>query len=139
MSNATLVRVAREQPQTLAQLSALPGMGEWFLRRHGREALQAIERGHARPQMRLPKPPRGTPPLPDNASRERYARLKEWRKTRAAEREVEPDVIVSNDALIEIARQNPKTVEALGLVDALGTWKAHEYGAELLDILSARK
>lgn len=136
MSNATLVRLAREQPQTLAELSALPGAGEWFLRRHGREALQAIERGRARPQLRMPKPPRAAPPLPDNASRERYARLKEWRKTRAAERQVEPDVVVSNDALIEIARQNPKTVEALKLIGALGVWKANAYGAELLALLN---
>lgn len=139
MSNATLVRVAREQPRTIAELSALPGMGEWFLRRHGREALQAIERGIARPQMRLPKPPRGAPPLPDNASRERYARLKEWRKTRAAAREVEPDVIVSNDALIELARQNPQTIDALVQLNTLGDWKASEYGAELLQVLNAHK
>lgn len=139
MSNATLVRVARAQPRTLAELSALPGMGEWFLRRHGREALHAIERGIAHPQMRLPKPPRGAPPLPDNASRDRYARLKEWRKTRAAAREVEPDVIVSNDALVEIARQNPTTLSALAQIPALGEWKANAYGAELLAVLGAHK
>ncbi len=139
MSNVTLVRVAYAQPRNLAELSALPGVGEWFVRRHGREALQAIERGIARPQMRLPKPPRGAPPLPDQKSRERYARLKEWRKTRAAARDVEPDVIVSNDALVEIARQNPQTLDALAQLPALGEWKAHAYGAELLAVLNAPK
>ena len=139
MANATLVRVARELPQSLAELSALPGVGEWFLRRHGREALRAIERGRLSPQTRLPKPPRGTPPLPDNASRERYTRLKEWRKTRAAARDVEPDVIVSNDALIAIARQNPTNIETLEQISALGEWKAREYGTELLNVLNGDK
>ncbi len=139
MSNVTLVRVARAQPRNLAELSELPGVGEWFVRRHGREALQAIERGIARPQMRLPRPPRGAPPLADVAARERYARLKEWRKMRAAARDVEPDVIVSNDALLEMARQNPQTLDALTQLPALGEWKARAYGAELLAALHALK
>src|SRR6185295_5399904 len=88
LSNVALVRVARTQPRTMAELSALPGIGEWFIRRHGRDALRAVERGQTRPQLRLPKPPRGEPPLPDNASRERYAKLKEWRKQRAEARAV---------------------------------------------------
>jgi ribonuclease D len=136
IANATLVRIARTQPRTLAELSALPGIGEWFVRRHGREALHAIERGRARPQNRLPRPPRGTPPLSDNAARERYARLKEWRKARAEARGVEPDVIVSNDALVEVARTFPRTPEAIEQISALGEFKAKEYGEELLKILN---
>lgn len=139
MANATLVRMARVLPRTLAELSALPGVGEWFLRRHGREAMRAIDRGRERPQNRIPKPPRGAPPLPDNASRERYTRLKEWRKTRAATRGVEPDVVVSNDALVEVARQNPKTIEGLETISALGEWKAREYGEELLRVMNGAK
>jgi ribonuclease D len=139
MANPTLVRVARAQPQTLAELSTLSGVGEWFLRRHGREALRAVERGREHPQLRLPRPPRGTPPLPDHASRERYARLKEWRKTRALARGVEPDVIASNDALVEIARQNPQSIEALAQINALGEWKAHEYGEQVIQVLNGAK
>lgn len=136
IANATLVRVARTQPRTIAELSALPGMGEWFVRRHGREALRAIERGRARPQNRLPKPTRGASPLADHAARDRYARLKEWRKVRAQARGVEPDVIVSNDALVEVARAYPQTTEALEQIPALGEWKVREYGEELLRVLN---
>jgi ribonuclease D len=139
MANTTLVRVARAQPRTLVELSAVSGVGEWFLRRHGREALHAIERGCEHPQPRLPRPPRGISPLPDHASRERYARLKEWRKTRALARGVEPDVIASNDALVEVARQNPSSIEALAQITALGEWKAHAYGKEILQVLNGAK
>ncbi|HZQ05599.1 MAG TPA: HRDC domain-containing protein [Anaerolineae bacterium] len=138
IANATLVRVARTQPRTIAELSALPGVGEWFVRRHGREALRAIERGRAYPQNRLPKPTRGASPLADPASRDRYARLKEWRKARAQARGVEPDVIVSNDALVEVARVYPQTPEALEQILALGEWKAREYGEELLRVLNGQ-
>lgn len=136
IANATMVRVARTQPRTLAELSALPGLGEWFVRRHGREALRAIERGRSKPQNRLPRPPHGRPPLADNAARERYARLKEWRKQRAEARGVEPDVIVSNDALVELARRQPQALDELNAIEALGEWKTREYGADLLDILN---
>lgn len=139
MSNLALVRVARTQPRTLAELSALPGIGEWFIRRHGRDALRAVERGQSRPQIRLPKPPRGDPSLPDNASRERYAKLKEWRKSRAEARGVESDVILSNDALIQIARVCPKSAEELEAIPELGEWKAREYGVELLHVINGAK
>lgn len=136
LANATLIRIARTQPRTVAELAALPGVGEWFVRRHGREGLRAVERGRARPQTRVPRPPRGVSPLADNASRERYARLKEWRKARAEARGVEPDVIVSNDALVELARTHPQTPEALDALTELDEWKAHEYGTELLRVLA---
>lgn len=136
MSNLALLRIARTQPRTLAELSALPGIGEWFVRRHGREALRAVERGRARPQVRLPKAPRGDSALPDNASRERYARLKEWRKARAESRGVESDVIMSNDALIQVARTHPKSQQELEGISELGEWKAREYGPDLLRVLN---
>lgn len=136
IANAVLVRVARVQPRTLAELTLVPGVGEWYARRYGRETLKAIERGRAHPQARPPKPgTRRAPQLPDNASRERYNRLKAWRRERALARGVEPDVILSNDALVEIARANPRTPDALPQLTALGEWKAREYGEELLKIL----
>jgi ribonuclease D len=139
LSNLSLVRIARTQPRTLAELSALPGIGEWFIRRHGREALRAVEHGQARPQKHLPKPPRGEPQLNDNASRERYAKLKEWRKQRAEARGVESDVIVSNDALIQVARAHPQTLTELEAIPELGEWKAREYGEELLRVMNGAK
>jgi ribonuclease D len=139
LSNVALLRVARTQPRTLAELSALPGIGEWFVRRHGREALRAVERGRARPQVRMPKAPRGDSPLPDNASRERYAKLKEWRKGRAETRGVESDVIVSNEVLVQVARVNPKTLAELEVISDLGQWKTQEYGEELLRLLNHTK
>jgi ribonuclease D len=139
LSNLALIRIARTLPRTLAEMSALPGIGEWFVRRHGRDALRAIERGRAHPQTRMPKPARGEPPLPDNASRERYSKLKEWRKSRAEARGVESDVIVSNDALVQVARLHPKSREDLEHIRELGEWKAREYGEELLRVLNGEK
>jgi ribonuclease D len=75
----------------------------------------------------------------DNATRERYARLKEWRRVRAAARGVETDVIVSNEVLLALARRNPQTPEALAEVTGLGPWKAREYGEEILQVLNGAR
>lgn len=140
LGNATLLRLARTQPRTLSELRAVPGIGEWFVRRHGHEALRAIARGIAYPQLRLPKPrARGTPWLPDAAARARLAQLKQWRRARAERRGVTPDVILSNEALLALARANPQTPEELSQLPALTAWAIQEYGEELLALLKKSK
>ncbi len=59
---------------------------------------------------------------------ERYDALRAWRSIRARQRGVEPDVIFTNDQLMTIARQAPKTVEALQTLGIMGPWKLGEYG-----------
>jgi ribonuclease D len=141
MGNALLVQLARSQPETLGELSNVSGVGAWLLRRYGRGVLRAIEKGRAEPQLQPPRMggARSFSRLRDNSTRNRYARLKEWRRTRAEARGVEPDVIVSNDMLVTLAQTNPRTREALMQVDGLGLWKAREYGDELLRVLNGGK
>ncbi len=136
MSENTLLQVARAQPRTLQALSRVQGVGEWLVRRHGRGVLEAVERGIANPQRVMPRLlNRNASKMPDPATRDRYARLKEWRKTRAEARGVESDVIVPNEALMALARKNPQTREELEQISALGAWKVQEYGDELLQVL----
>lgn len=137
MSEATMVHLAQRKPRTLGELSGVPGVGDWLVRRYGRGILEAVEKGVSEPQHHAPRNnTRHTSKMPDNATRERYARLKEWRRARALERGVESDVIIPNEALLALARKNPRTREALAQVTALGAWKAQEYGDEILRVLN---
>ncbi len=137
MSETAMVHLAQKKPRTLPELAGVTGVGEWLVRRYGRGILEAIEKGIATPQQHMPRSnTRHSSRMPDNATRERYARLKEWRRARALERGVESDVIVTNEALMALARKNPKTREALAQVTALGAWKAREYGDEILRLLN---
>ncbi|MGE5139208.1 MAG: ribonuclease D [Rudaea sp.] len=136
MSESTLFGLARSQPASLPQLGAIHGVGDWLIRRYGKGVLEAIERGRAHPQRTVPRlANRNGGRVPDVETRERYARLKEWRRQRALERGVESDVIVSNDLLMLLARRNPHTSEELAGISGLGAWKAREYGEEILNIL----
>jgi ribonuclease D len=138
ISESTLVQLSRSRPRTLKDLAAVGGVGDWLVRRYGRGILEMIEKGFAAPQRSAPRVAgRNFQRMPDNATRQRYARLKEWRRDRAQARGVEADVVVSNDVLLTLARKNPKTRDALLQVSGLGTWKAQEYGEEILRVLLA--
>ncbi|MGB8648869.1 MAG: HRDC domain-containing protein, partial [Anaerolineae bacterium] len=140
MAESTLLHLAHAQPRTLKELSTVQGVGEWLVRRHGRGLLEAIERGLQNPQRTTPRlRNQNAGKMPDPATRDRYALLKEWRRTRAEARGVESDVIIPNDTLMILARQNPGTREALEEIAALGSWKVQEYGEEILQVLHGAK
>jgi ribonuclease D len=107
-------------------------MSHGQVERYGHAILQAIQRGwHAK-----------TPPRPDHNQRmdtvtmARYEALRDWRKTRAAERGVESDVIIPKEALWALARTPPRTAADLDGVPGLGPWKREQYGAELIKLLA---
>jgi ribonuclease D len=138
ISDATLCHIAAAHPTSTRALAHLSGVSSFVSDRYGRAILHAVERGRATPQTAQPHPrARGNPPL-DNHARTRLEHLKEWRKQIAAKRGVEPDVIVSNDALYAIARKNPRALDVLIQVSGLGVWKANAYGEAMLAVLRGK-
>jgi ribonuclease D len=130
MGDATLIEIAARGPQTTAELQPIPGMTEGQIRRHGAAVLAAVSRGREAPPARPPKPQ----PEPE-AIRDRYERLRAWRKRRAQERGVESDVILPREALWELARRAPRTPEELDALEHVGPWRRGQYGEELLRLL----
>jgi DNA helicase-2/ATP-dependent DNA helicase PcrA len=66
----------------------------------------------------------------------RFDQLRAWRTRRAAERAVDADLILTNDALMTIARAAPASFESLASLGVMGAWKLEEYGAEVLRVLT---
>ena len=66
----------------------------------------------------------------------RYEALRAWRKQVAAERHVEPDVIVSNAVLMEIAQRRPRTLEQLPARPWFGEWRRNAYGPAILQVIA---
>ena len=130
MSDQTLLEIARVQPTSLDALEGLPGMTQAQIRRHGPKLLAAVHHGQAAGPLRPPHAERE----PDSV-RERYELLHQWRKRRAQARGVESDVIIPRDALWELARRNPASLQALESVEHLGPWRRATYGAEILAVL----
>ncbi|HVU11936.1 MAG TPA: HRDC domain-containing protein [Phototrophicaceae bacterium] len=130
-TDKTLITIAQAMPTTLNDLRPIEGMTPSQLRRYGQALLDAVSAGL---RAKLPTPPTPEPPA-DPVVVERYAALREWRKTRALERGVESDVIISKDALWVLAERAPNSLEQMNNVPGLGPWRLEVYGAELLDVI----
>jgi ribonuclease D len=139
ISDATLMRIAQAGPPSTRALAHLGGVSEFVLRRYSRALIDAVARGAASPQTARPHPHSRNDNFLDNTARNRLGKLKEWRKQRAEARGVENDVIVSNDVLHALARENPRTLDALVAETNLGPWKTREYGEEMLAVLHGKR
>ena len=130
-SDRTMLEIAQSTPFTMDELSAVHGMSRGQLRRYGQGLLEVVAvASRAKP----PVPPRRRK-RNSEVELSRYERLHTWRKLRARARGVESDVIVSKDALWELARMNPQSDRDLQKLAFLGEWRCRTYGEEILEVL----
>ncbi|HXV99351.1 MAG TPA: HRDC domain-containing protein, partial [Anaerolineae bacterium] len=128
MNDSTLTQLAKEQPSSEKALRETKGLGPRLLRHNSQHILRAIQEGQMAPPPQHP----ANHHRPDEDTLIRYEALRQWRNTLAAERGVEPDVIISNSILMDIARRNPKTLGMLIKMGVLGNWQFETYGQTLL-------
>jgi ribonuclease D len=131
MAEATLVEIAKAQPQTPNDLKPIAGMTERQIGRHGHQLIQAVSRGH---KASAPRPLRLE--HEDDAVLERYEALRRWRKQRAQARGVESDVIIPRDVLLDLARRAPQTAADLEYILGLGPTRRTKYGDEIIRLLN---
>ena len=135
MTDKVLIELAKTQPQRANDLSQIKGVGNKLLHHNGDQILGAIRAGQSAtpPRQRLNK----NHQRPDSLTMVRYESLRQWRNDLAAQRGVEPDVIISNHTLMDIARYNPQTLQNLNQLGVLGDWQRETYGHTLLNVLKA--
>ena len=132
MAEATLLELARRAPRRVEDLQSVPGLAPEQVRRHGRALLHAIVQGLQAPAQYPPREAREP-----EAVRDRYDRLRTWRKERARARGVESDVIVPRTALQDLARRAPRTRTELATIKDFGPWRRNTYGDEILALLTS--
>jgi ribonuclease D len=131
LNNRVLIEICQRGPEQVGDLRGITGLSERQIRHMGRHIVQAAQAGRQDPQTRADRPARRTS-RPDDDIAERYEQLREWRKECAAARGVEPDVIVSNSLLWEIARVAPASMQALARLDGIGEYQIETYGKALI-------
>jgi ribonuclease D len=133
INDETMVALAQKRPVTLAQLQEVRGLSAYQMQSIGQALLRAVEEG----QRTVPPPPPPPTSRPDqqlDAAAER--RLEALRRTQtAAARGVAPDVVFTNETLLEIAQRRPHSEEELLKISAIGPWKAKAYGPEVLRLM----
>ncbi len=135
LGDVALLRLAQTRPGTPDELSHVRGLTPHLVRRYGRAVLQAITRGQRAGPPSRPRGGHHTRPDPQIVAR--YEALRAWRKRRAAQRGVEHDVILSNAALMALARRRPRTWRELDRMNVMGPVKREKYGLEILRVLRA--
>jgi ribonuclease D len=131
IGDKTLLQLAERAPHTLDEMHGIEGMTTGQQQRYGTALLEAIARGRKDP---IPAPPHRTQIEPDVSAR--YEALRAWRKQVAARRGVEPDVIVGNAVLMELAQRRPRTLDQLPALPWFGEWRRSTYGSALLQVLA---
>src|SRR5262249_2113179 len=102
MPDELMLRLARVMPKSHAELEQVKGMTPYLLQRYSHAILKAVMRGQeAQP---VSEPPKMKRERKDVRELKLFERLRQWRKEQAAAEGVEPVVIMSSDALKEIAR-----------------------------------
>jgi ribonuclease D len=127
--DSALLAVARARPRSHADLAQVSDLPSGIAQRHADQLLAAVARGLAAPP---PQPRRA--PRPDREVTERYEALRHWRRLKAEQRGVLPDVVVSNAVLQVVAEKCPQTIDELEALGLLGPWKLRTYGAELISV-----
>lgn len=135
LHDKTLLELAQKLPEQREALQHVRGMSRGQINRYGDAILRIVRETRDTPAPRRPR----QPPRPPEDVVGRYERLHTWRKERGQARGVESDVIVSRDALWEIARLNPQTKEELAEVQKVGPWRLEEYGDEILGVLAEER
>lgn len=131
MPDELMLRLARVMPQSLDELGKVKGMTPYLLHKFGHGVLKAVQRG--RECAPLAEPPRAPRQRKDAREIKLFEELRQWRKGQAAAEGVEPVVIMSSDALKEIARLAVGGGDPLSV---LSTLKRGRYGEALLKVLS---
>jgi len=136
LNDRALILLSVRQPTMPDALHKVAGLSTMVGHRFSHEILAAIRRGQSAP---IPVPPQRRQNgrlRPDEATLARYEALRAWRARKAVERGVNPDVVLTNEVLMHIARENPRSLDDLARLNLLSPWKLNAYGPELLAALS---
>ncbi len=137
LSDHALLTLAQKAPASLDELTHLNGMNRSLMQRSGADILQTIRTAYAGPPPTAPKRNNNHyAARPDEETLARFELLRSWRTEKAIARGVDPDVVLTNETLMCIARQMPTTLADLQTCPGFGPSKQHLYGHEIIAILS---
>jgi ribonuclease D len=130
--NATLLQLAADRPADRRALGQIKGLSHRIKKRRADEMLRIIVAASHLPPPVYPRPVNHRP---SDDTTSRYQALRSWRKQVADARHVDPDIILPNQALMEIAQRSPVTIESLMQVQAMDDWQRQTYGEDVLKVL----
>ena len=135
LGESPLVLLSQKRPRTLSSLRDIHGLNSRHISWFGKELLAAVKRGEQLPAPQRPAPIRKAEAVLTRAGKRRYEALRQWRTKTAEARGVDPDIVFSNETLLQIAVNRPTTLAELEKIPAVGRWKAENYGDSLFSLV----
>ena len=135
LGNQSLLEMSAAPPADLAMLRSVGGLSDGLVNRRGREILAAVKRGLAVPEAELPRYPRAPRWDRDVDHEDRVERLKQARNQRAEQLGLDPGFAMGRTLLEDIARAQPKDLQALAAVPGVRRWQVEALGASLMNAL----
>jgi ribonuclease D len=123
ISDESLLALARRCPAAPADLTGLRGVTPLVRRRIGSDILEAVQAGLGVPDSDLPTPPRGRARKKSAAAQARLERLREWRRTRAAELGLDPGVLFPQSTLEALAAAGAAALDRPEEIPGLRAWR----------------
>jgi ribonuclease D len=133
IGNTPLLALARLTPRTLRGLVGVEGLSPRHVDRYGKALLRAIEAGLELPEELLPAFPRGERRVRDAEVDRRLNLLKEWRKKKAEQLEMDAGIVINNALLEDLARRGP--LRTAGDIPGMKRWQHDVLGEEISTIL----
>lgn len=132
MGDSELLAIAKANPRSVRAMYQIKRVSKKHIERYGRQLMSTIKRAqHRKPPK---KPENHVRPTDDVLTR--FDALREWRKHRADQRGVESDIIISKQALWDLAYQCPTTWHELETLDSIWPYRRQKYGEEILAVLA---
>lgn len=127
-----LMRLALDRPRDERALGLIRGLSAPLKGRHAPDLLDAIRRGEAVPEARLPSWTRTRRPEPAPGHSKRMNRIKAWRAAAAITTGLEPGVLLPQKLIERIASDRPSTPEALARIPEIRRWRVESFGPAIL-------
>ena len=142
LSDRTLLAIAAAAPQTLADLSRVPGIGPDKSERYGPDLLTLTRRPgppsptlSSRPERSAAEGPASPPLTP--AQQLLDNRLRAWRAAEADRLNLPQFFVLPANTLRALVLHQPRTLADLARIDGLGPEKIERFGPALLEALHA--
>ncbi len=136
MGDESLIDLATTRPTTTEQLQVIARLSRQQANRYGATILKLVEEGALQPLPPLPRPMVRPELLLSSQDQGRFEKLRRWRTETARARGVAPEIVFSNDTLLEIVQRRPATVADLLAISGIGPWKANAYGDALFALMN---
>ena len=132
LPNSVLVEIAKICPKDMRQLSRIPGMSFYNMKKHSAGILDAIKKGFS-----------SEPPVKSGENIDskdfyyRLEKLKRWRNRIAKKSAVASDVVLSRKLMHKLALENPADAGTLKALMSDTPSRYSKYGSSILELLLA--